>query len=172
MLQKPDKHQKSDKDLKTVKEELEKDKKAEGMEIETLKQQLVDVQNKYLRAVADYQNLEKRVEKDKYEWIKMANAELLIKTLSIADDLDRAAGFINDSGLNMVRDNLTKLLAEFGIVEIQAQDKPYDHETMECIDKAQGEKDKVVKVLAKGYRLHDRVLRLAKVVVGKGITGI
>ena len=148
-------------------EKREKVKKTKPSEIEILKQELEISKQKCMRAMADYQNLERRVEKDKIDWIKMANAELLLKMLQIADDLDRAAGFINDAGLNMVRDNLQKLLFEYGIEEIKAEGQQFDHDCMECIEQREGQANLVLAVSAKGYKLNGRILRPAKVVVGK-----
>ncbi|NMB56536.1 nucleotide exchange factor GrpE [Candidatus Beckwithbacteria bacterium] len=156
--------------LENIQEDLEKLEKLdqENEEVTLLKRELQEAQTKYLRAIADYQNLEKRVAQEKQIWIKMANSDLLIRFLTIADDLDRAANFIKDAGLNMVRDNLTKLLAEFGVEEIQVLGKKFDHEIMECVGKEEC-KDKrvVVKVESKGYKLYDKVIRPAKVIVGQ-----
>jgi len=136
-------------------------------EVKALQQELGEMRQKWMRAVADYQNLEKRLEKEKQEWIKFANVNLLGRVLDVADNIDRAAIFVNDPGLTMVRGNLQDVLKEFGVTEIDAQGKEFDPNLMECIDKKQGEENKVLEVVQKGYKLHDRVLRPAKVVVGK-----
>ncbi len=141
------------------------DKKDE--QIKTLTEQIIELKQKYLWAKADYQNLEKRIEKEKFEWIKFSNTALLLRILDVADDLDRAAKFINDAGLNMVRDHLTQILKEQTIKETEALGKEFDPNLMECIDHREGMDNVVLEVQAKGYLYHDRVLRPAKVVVGK-----
>ncbi len=134
--------------------------------IEKLEQELKDAQTQKLRALADYQNLQIRSEKEKLEFIKYANEKLLLKILDTKDNLDRAANFINDPGLNMVRDNFVNFLAEFGVKEIEVLGKEFDPHLMECIDKKECETNKVTEVHTKGYFLNDKVLRPAKVIVG------
>ena len=133
-----------------------------------VKQELETMTHKWQLAVADYQNLEKRMEKDKEEWIKFGNSALLKQIIEIADDLERAALYVKDQGLDMVRNKLAGLLREFGVVEVDVLGKKFDHQEMEAVDKKTGKKDKVIELVLKGYKLHDKVLRPAKVVVGTG----
>lgn len=135
--------------------------------VEELKKQLDEANQKSLRTLADYQNLLRRVEKEKQDWIKFANESLLGRILDIADNLDRAAVFINDQGLHMVRTQMVQLLAEYGVQELEVMGKEFDPSIMECVDKSSGTKNYVLEVKQKGYMLHDKVLRPAKVVVGE-----
>ncbi|NMC35548.1 nucleotide exchange factor GrpE [Candidatus Beckwithbacteria bacterium] len=146
-----------------------KDKTAQNpdqIKIAQLEQDLEAMKQKLLRCLADYQNLEKRLEKEKQDWIKFANTDLLLRILPIADDLDRAANFIKDPGLDMVRSNLKTMLAEVGVEEIQAQDQEFDPQCMECVEQTDGPTNQVMSISSKGYVLHGKVLRPAKVVVG------
>ncbi len=68
----------------------------------------------------------------------------------------------------MILNSLDKILVEEGVVEVNTGG-PYDPASMECQEIAEGEKDQVIKVVRPGYRLHDRVLRTARVVVGNGL---
>lgn len=136
-------------------------------EIALLKNQLAEAQTQKLRALADYQNLHKRVEIEKQEWVKYANTNLLSKILSVCDDLDRAANFIKDAGIDMVRNNLKNVLKEFGVEEIEMLGKDFDPNFMECVEQKEGQKNKVLQVLEKAYKLHDKILRPGKVIVGK-----
>jgi len=136
-------------------------------QVEELKKQLDEANQKSLRTLADYQNLVRRVEKEKQDWIKFANEGLLERILDISDNLDRAAEFIKDQGLAMVRSQMVQLLTDHGVVELEAIGRNFDPASMECVDKTKGDKNKVLEVRQKGYKLHEKVIRPAKVVVGE-----
>lgn len=119
------------------------------------------------RALADYANLERRFSEQSTSVIKFATSSLLTKLLDIRDHLAMASGQLKDQSLNMILSSLDKLLTDEGVVEVKT-DGLYDPTSMECQELAEGEKDKVIKVIRPGYRLHDRVLRTARVVVGAG----
>lgn len=119
------------------------------------------------RAMADYQNLEKRYQRESSSVIKFANASLLERLLEIRDHLGSAAAHLKDASLNMIVSSLDKLLNEEGVVAIDV-DSGFDPSCMECQETVSGEKDKVVSVVRPGYRLHDRLLRAARVTVGDG----
>jgi len=78
------------------------------LEIVILKQQVDEFKNKYLRAIADYQNLEKRVGDERFELMKMANKNLLIKILPFLDNLEKAEVFVKDDGLKISKDHFFK----------------------------------------------------------------
>lgn len=137
-------------------------------EIEELKKQVDEFKNKYLRALADYQNLEKRVADEKQEIIKNANKNLILKLLPFLDTLDKAEIFIKDQGLKMAKDQLIQVLKEYGLEEIEVLNKEFDPNLAEAIDIVKGEKDnQVVEVLRKGYKLASKILRVAQVKVTK-----
>lgn len=125
-----------------------------------------ELANKLARALADYANLEKRFEKESSHVIKFANASLLGEILSVKDNLERASKTIKDNGIKMVLEQLETILKDQGVREIETTN--FDPSLMECEDVVVGEKDKVIEVLAKGYTLHDSLLRRARVTVGKG----
>ena len=131
-------------------------------------EEIKELKNQYARAYADYQNLEKRMEKEKEDWIKFGNVNLLTRIISILDNLDRAAHFIKDPGLDMVRNDFVQIFKEFQVEEIQTDDKEFDPNQMEAIDKQPGPANKVLKTQQKGYSLNGRVLRPAQVTVGTG----
>lgn len=127
-----------------------------------------DLEQKLQRALADYQNLEKRFRKESSQVIKFANKSLLSQILEIKDNLERAKISIKDPGLNMVISQIDKLLTEEMVKEINAKGKNFDPTTMEADNTVKGTKNKVIKVVQKGYMLSDRVLRPARVLVGGG----
>ncbi|MBP9670318.1 nucleotide exchange factor GrpE [Candidatus Woesebacteria bacterium] len=119
------------------------------------------------RALADYANLERRFSEQSSSVVKFATANLLTKLLDLRDHLEMASGQIKDQSLNMILSSFDKLLQSEG-VEVVKTEGQYDPTTMECQELSAGPKDQVVKVVRSGYRLHDRVLRTARVVVGSG----
>ncbi len=133
-----------------------------------LEQKISELEDKWKRAIADYHNLEKRVTTQQTDFVKFANAALIGRLLNIIDDLKRAASHLNDQGLTLIINQLNDLLKTEGVTEIDAQDKPFDAHTMEAIDTVDGPQNQVVEVTTAGYTLDDKVLRPAKVKVGKG----
>ena len=136
-----------------------------------LEQQVQDLDEKWKRALADYQNLEKRVSTQQQLFAKMANLALIEKLLPVFDDLKRASGHIQDNGLAMIVNQLDKILEEDGIKKINALGHMFDAHSMECIETVPGDKDVVTEVLTDGYILGDTVIRPARVKVGNGQKG-
>lgn len=134
--------------------------------IEELEKQVSDLNEKYLRALADYHNLQRQTDSWREEFTQYANKNLAGRLLEVLDDLEKASDHINDEGLKLVIGKLQNILKEEGLEEIEVMGKEYNPETAEVVSTEPGEKDHVVvKVLQKGYRLKDRVLRAAKVIV-------
>ncbi len=137
--------------------------------IKQLEDQIKTLDENWKRALADYQNLTKRVEKERWEAILFATGSLLSKILKIADDLGLAVAHHQDlPWLKLIHADLSKILIDEGISEIDAVGKSFDPQTMECVQQVAGPKDTVVKVVQMGYKLHDKILRPARVEVGKG----
>lgn len=133
-----------------------------------LQNQIQDLENRFKRALADYQNLEKRHASQKGDLIKFANQGLLDKLLPLLDDLERAQAHLQDSGLELIIDQFHQLLISEGVTPIISDRQIFDPQTMDCAEVVPGPKNKVVTTLAKGYYYHDRVLRPARVEVGSG----
>lgn len=127
--------------------------------------------SKYMRALADYQNLERRNREEKEAVYTFANEVLLSKLFSALDTLKKAKDHLSDAGLDLAYKELMTVLAEHGVEQIKTVGLSFDPHEMECIevvDLPKGAKeDQVVEELAPGYRLHGKVLRVAKVKVGK-----
>lgn len=127
-----------------------------------------DYKAKYLRALADYQNYERRVQNERIELVKNANRQLILKIITFLDDLDRAEEFVADKNLAHIRNSFLKVLANEGLAEIEVLHKEFDPYTSEVIDMVQGKEDNiVVEVLRKGYMLNGVILRVAQVRVSK-----
>lgn len=134
----------------------------------TLKQQLMDREQLWKRAVADYRNLERRINEQQQVFVKFASAALVEKLLGIGDDLERANQHLHDQGLGLIIDRFRQVLKDEGVDQIEAMGKEFDPLVMECQDTVEGEKNQVVKVIVPGYTLNGKVLRPAKVAVGGG----
>lgn len=129
---------------------------------------IADLENKWKRAVADYLNLEKRVEKERQVLVRLASAQLLDKMLAVLDEIERVQQYLNDEGLDLVIAKFRQVLESEGVFEIEANGRSFNPLTMDAVELAEGDKDIVVEVVVKGYRLGDEVLRPAKVKVGRG----
>ena len=120
------------------------------------------------RALADYQNLTKRVEAERLEFVKYVLEQFLAKLLSVVDALEAASTHLKDQGLGLALQQLKTVLAEEGVKKMSLINQPFDPKTAECVEIIPGKKDQVVSVTQKGYLLNDKVLRPARVKVGKG----
>lgn len=151
--------------------------------VSALKQDLVEARAKaqeYLegwqRGQADFVNLKRRLEQDKLEAVKYANAGLIIKIIPVLDDFERAVGAVPASmageawvdGINGIARKLFAVLESIGVGLIKAKGENFDPSVHEAVGSVLGEEGKVVRELATGYRLNERVLRPAKVLVGNG----
>ena len=126
-----------------------------------------DFENRLKRALADYANLEKRIEREKESFVKLANAQLLDKLLSVLDDFELCEEHLNDEGVSLVCERFKEVLESEEVEEIKASGQKFDPETMDAVEIVSGPKNKVVEVILKGYLLNDKVLRPAKVKVGQ-----
>ena len=154
----------------------------EAEDIETLKARLEEEKSKaesYLanwqRAAADYQNLKRRAEKEREEYGRLATAALVINILPLLDDLERAltsvdirlAGLTWVDGIRLIYRKFQAVMEAAGVSEIKAEGETFDPNVHEAVMYGEGEEGKVVAEVQKGYRLGDRVIRPAMVVVGK-----
>ncbi|MBU2577810.1 nucleotide exchange factor GrpE, partial [Patescibacteria group bacterium] len=137
-------------------------------EAEELNQEIEELTNCWKRALADYQNLEKRIGKEKADFVKFSNKGLIQKILPVLDNFERAGGHLGDQGLDLAIKEFKRVLSEEGLEEIEALGLKYNPTEMEAVEVVDGkEAGKVVEVLQKGYRLKDRIVRPSKVKVVK-----
>jgi len=119
------------------------------------------------RAQADYQNLLRRIQAEKVEFIKFSNQDLVTQLIEPLRNLSLAAQALNDQGLNMVIDQFWSVLHDLGVKQIGSEivGQEFNVETMEAIER-KGEGNQVLTVVAPGYILNDKVIEHAKVMVG------
>lgn len=124
--------------------------------------------SKYLRALADYQNLEKRMRETRAQDIQFATREFIKKLLPALDVLEKADALLKDKGLELALRKLYEVFQNEEVKKLEVVGKPFDPHMMECIEVVEGEKDdRVVEETQPGYTMHDRVLRPAQVKVSK-----
>ncbi len=128
------------------------------------------------RLQADFLNYKRFAEQDKTENLKYANVGMLFSLLPILDDLERALAAVPPEvagqkwveGLRLIERKFKDNLEKLGVTCIKTLGEPFDCLVMEAVTVMPGEKDTVVQELEKGYKLLDKVIRPAKVVVGSG----
>ena len=133
------------------------------------------------RAQADLVNYRRRVDEERVELHRNANASLLAKFLGVVDDFERAIALLPEDaaaagwqeGLMLVKRNLDNLLESEGVSKIEAAGKPFDpweHEAVHYMETSDAEDGTNIEVFRDGYRLHDKVLRASQVIVAKAPT--
>lgn len=131
-----------------------------------LENQIAELSGQLKRAVADYQNLQRRVTEERINSVKYANGELLKKILPSFDNLYLAERYIEDAGIKLTVEKLTESLEEVGVKRIDVNNKKFDPNSMECIEVVDGESDVVIDEIRPGYMLFDKIIRPAQVKVG------
>jgi len=134
-----------------------------------MKMKKTDLETNLKRALADYQNLEKRHQTDRLAFAKFAAAGLIKNLLPALDDLERAQTHLKEKGLQLAIDQFKSALKAAGVEEIAVLGKAFDPHRAECTEMVSGVKNQVIFVIIKGYTLNGRVLRPARVKVGNGV---
>ena len=135
---------------------------------EELKKEIETLTDSWKRALADYQNLQRRCEQEKVEYTQYASRVLVVKLLLVLDYLEKAQDHLKDEGLNLAVGELKKILTEEGLAEIEVQEKEFNPQEMEAVEVTEGgEEGKVAESVAKGYALKGKIIRPAKVKVFK-----
>lgn len=138
-------------------------------DIKKLQKQLDELNEKFKRILADYQNQQKRHQDQTQTIAKYAAESLLDKLLPVLDDLQRANRHLKDEGLKHIANQFIQILTLEGLTPIEADGKSFNPQTMDCAEVVAGKKDIVQETLIKGYFYKDRLLRPAKVTVGNGL---
>jgi molecular chaperone GrpE len=170
-----------------MEEEKTPELKAEGSEdIDSLREALEEERSKaekYLgnwqRAEADFNNYKKRSEQERSEIAQFANMALTLSLLPIVDDFERAFNTLPDNlaqltwidGIRLIWRKLWVTLEAQGVSEIKTVGEKFDPTIHEAVRQGDGTEGEVIEELQKGYRMHDRLIRPALVVVGRGEAG-
>jgi len=144
-----------------------------------LQEKLAEMQDKYIRLSAEFDNFRKRTLKEKMDLSKYAGEDVLIKTLPLVDDFERALDAMEKSsdeealktGVALIYNKFQAFLSQSGVNEIEALNCPFNFDIHDAVAKVAVEetdkKGKIIDVIQKGYFLKDKVIRHSKVVVGE-----
>lgn len=160
-------------------ENLEEELQEENSELELLKAENADLKDKYARANADFENIKKRMQREKEQMIAFANEGFARDLLDVVDTLEAALNVeASDElstkikeGVKNTLDLLLKKLKNHGVDVIEAKEgdefNPDLHEAMFYAENENFKANELTQILQKGYKLRDRILRHAKVSVAK-----
>ncbi len=140
--------------------------------------EIAEWKDKYVRLHAEFDNYRKRTLREKMELVETGGRDVLKAVLPVADDIQRAVEAMGKSddiealrrGVELISQKFVETLRQCKVTAIEAKGQPFDEEWMEAVAKfAAGEeqKGKVIDVVQTGYKLGEKVLRFAKVVVGE-----
>ena len=170
-------------DQKDEKEEQEDDKEKKSFfgkkeKKDPLKEKLDEMQDKYMRQVAEFDNFRKRTDKEKAQMFDAGASSVLEKMLPIVDNFERGLATVTEDqkdsafadGMNKIYKQLVKQLEDLGVKPIDAQGTEFDpnfHNAVMQVDSEEVESGYVAQELQKGYMFHDTVLRHSMVSVAK-----
>ncbi len=152
--------------------------KSELAELKKAQAQAKEYLSGWQRAKADYLNYRKRMEKNRLELMKFCNTDLILQLLPVIDNFDHALNNLPENlkdnkwiaGIIAIQDQLLNVLRENGVTEVETEGKEFDpnlHEAVEHVKNKKFKSGMIVQELARGFKLHDRVIRPAKVKVAK-----
>lgn len=128
--------------------------------------EVAELKEKLARSLADYVNLEKRIEAQRQMYVTMATVNIVSKMVEVLDDLYLAQDHLQDDGLKMTLAKFYTVLKGEGLAEISTEGE-FNPESMECIATSDGVDNQIISVQKKGYALNGQVIRPAQVIVGK-----
>ena len=154
-----------------VKEDVKEVKK------ENFEEKFNELNDKYLRLYSEYDNYRKRTANEKVDLIKTAAEGTILAMLPVLDDFERALATMEKSedkahyeGIMLIYNKLKRTLEQKGLEEIKAMGEPFNTDEHEALTQIpapdESQKDKVIDVVQKGYKLNGKVIRYARVVVG------
>lgn len=144
----------------------------------TLVGELEQQKDKFIRLLAEFENYKRRTSKERLDLMKTAGQDIMVDLLPVLDDIDRAEQVIATAqdveaireGLKLIAEKLRHVVSRKGLKSMDVLGTDFDSEQMEAITEIPAGEDqagKVVDVLERGYTLNDKIIRYAKVVVGK-----
>lgn len=163
-----------------VAEATSADTKSEEISVEEqLRQEVADMKDKYVRLMAEFENFKRRTARERIDSMKTAGQDIIKDLLPVLDDLHRAEKSLSSStdieavkeGFFLIKDKLLKNLAHKGLQPMESIGEVFNADTHEAVTEIPAPTDemkgKVIDELEKGYTLNEKIIRYAKVVVGK-----
>ncbi|MBR5470008.1 MAG: nucleotide exchange factor GrpE [Paludibacteraceae bacterium] len=147
-------------------------------ELEALKNEQLELNDKYIRKVAEFENYRKNAIKERAELIKNGGERLLVDILPLVDDIERALQAVEQSedvaslkeGVVLIYNKFITFLAKNGVKSIDTENADFDTDFHEAVTMfpapTEEQKNKIIDCVSKGYLMNDKVIRFAKVVVG------
>lgn len=172
---------KEDNQMKSANENAENEdsatKESDTDELTTVKEELKQLKDRYLRKVAEFENYKKRTLKEKTELILNGSEKTVVAILPVLDDFERAMADKSDDpkvikeGMQLIFNKFNKILKSIGVEKIETEDKDFNvdyHEAIAMIPTPDdSKKGKVMDCVQTGYTLNNKVIRHAKVAVGQ-----
>lgn len=146
---------------------------------EKLKVEVQEANEKFIRLYSEFENYKRRTTKERIDLIKTAGQEVILSLLPVVDDFDRGLNAMKTAqdivsvkeGVELVSHKMKKILAQNGLSEMECIGKEYDSDIHEAIAKipapSEDQKGKIIDVVEKGYLMGEKVIRIAKVIIGE-----
>ncbi len=150
----------------------------QAKEIESLRARVAELEDKNLRMMAEYDNYRRRTQKEKLSLMETAGEKIFTEMLSLVDDFERASDAMHKTedvsslreGIDLIHQKFISFLDKHNIHAIETKDADFntdEHEAITTFAAGEDKKGKVIDCTQKGYKLGDKVIRFAKVVVGE-----
>ncbi len=150
----------------------------QAKEIESLRARVAELEDKNLRMMAEYDNYRRRTQKEKLSLMETAGEKIFTEMLSLVDDFERASDAMHKTedvsslreGIDLIHQKFISFLDKHNIHAIETKDVDFntdEHEAITTFAAGEDKKGKVIDCTQKGYKLGDKVIRFAKVVVGE-----
>ena len=156
------------------KDKKQEDNQAKIQELEAriaeLEAQKAELEDKNLRMMAEFDNYRKRTNKEKLELMETAGEKIFTEMLPLVDDFERALAAIEDEGVKLIYQKFLSFLDKHDVHAIETENADFntdEHEAVTTFAAGEDKKGKVIDCTQKGYKLGEKVIRFAKVVVGE-----
>ena len=138
--------------------------------VEELQARIAELEDKNLRMMAEFDNYRKRTNKEKLDLMATAGERIFKDMLPLVDDFERALAVVDDEGVKLIYQKFLSFLDKNDVHPIETEDADFntdEHEAVTTFAAGEDKKGKVIDCTQKGYKLGDKVIRFAKVVVGE-----
>ena len=138
--------------------------------VEELEARIAELEDKNLRMMAEFDNYRRRTNKEKLELMATAGERIFTDMLPLVDDFERALAVIDDEGVRLIYNKFLAFLDKNDVHPIRTEGVDFntdEHEAVTTFAAGEDQKGKVIDCTQKGYKLGDKVIRFAKVVVGE-----
>ena len=167
----------SKKDKKQVKQPVEEqiqeqtqEQQQQGPTVDELQARIAELEDKNLRMMAEFDNFRRRTNKEKLELMETAGERIFTEMLPLVDDFERAIKATEDEGVKLIYQKFLSFLDKNDVHPIETEGVDFntdEHEAVTTFAAGEDKKGKVIDCTQKGYKLGDKVIRFAKVVVGE-----